>query len=276
MDAGGGRDLRQTLARVCDEVIARAPELAGPRVARASLLFQVGEPVAAAAELRLAMLATADLADGRELLGRMLTELGELETGIGHLRVAHALEPAMHHTVISIARAEALRGRPGAAEALLRGPEAVGLTPNLRFSTRARLLMWNRDREGATDLAAEIAPLDFELKPQIQGTIQLVLHPSQSEATLAALARFTHGLPTAAPRLRAYFHQITAEFHALADERGPVIGALDEAFALGLVDIAWLDHCPLFRGFAREPAFVRVREKVRERASQALAVLNGR
>ncbi len=275
MDAGPS-DLREQLVRTCDTVIARAPDLAGPRVARASLFFQIGEPEAAAAELRLALLAKADIADGRELLGRMLTELGDVQAGIGHLHVARALEPAMAHTIVTIARAEALRGRPEAAHELLAGPQAAGVTPSLLWMGRTRLLLWHRDREGGRRLAADVAPLEFELKPQVLGSLHLIEHPEAAEPVQRAFAAFTRERPGASPRLRAFWCQLMAEFHALADERGPAVGDLEQADALGLVDIVWLDHCPLFADYDRDPAFVRVRERVRARATRTLAVLEGR
>jgi TolB-like protein/predicted Ser/Thr protein kinase len=275
MDAAGP-DLHERLAAACDAVLARAPDLAGPHVARASLHFQIGDPVTAGRELRAALLAKADLADGRELLGRMLTELGDLDAGIGHLHVARALEPAMHHTTLSVARAEALRGQPDLADALLSGPQAAGVTPNLLWVARARLAMWRRDTGTADRIEAEMADVEFPLRAQVQGTLAVIRAPHRAPAAIATLEQFTVARTGATPRLRTFFAQLTAEFRALAGERTAAIAALVEADALGLVDIAWLDRCPLFAGFDGDPAFVAVRERVRARAHATLDALAGR
>jgi TolB-like protein/predicted Ser/Thr protein kinase len=275
MDAAGP-DLPGRLAAACDAVIARAPDLAGPHVARASLLFQNGDAVGAGRELRAALLAKADLADGRELLGRMLTELGDLDAGIGHLHVARALEPAMGHTVLTIARAEALRGQPAAADALLAGPLAAAVTPNLLWVARARLAMWRRDTAVADRIEAEMANVDFPLRPQVEGTLAVIREPGRAGLAIATLGQFVRERTGAPPRLRAFFAQLIAEFHALGGERPPAIAALVEADALGLVDIAWLDRCPLLAGFDIDPGFVAVRERVRARARATLDALAGR
>ena len=46
--------------------------------------------------------------------------------------------------------------------------------------------------------------------------------------------------------------------------------ALEAAYASGLIDVAWLNHCPLFETLRTSPRFARVHELVRERASEAI------
>lgn len=48
------------------------------------------------------------------------------------------------------------------------------------------------------------------------------------------------------PRFQAFLRQIEAECAAFADDRERALGAMESAVALGAIDVAWADHCPLF------------------------------
>jgi serine/threonine-protein kinase len=79
-----------------------------------------------------------------------------------------------------------------------------------------------------------------------------------------------------ARRRPIFFRQLAAEGLAFAGDYVEAEAVLLEADSLGLVDVTWLDRCPLFEPFRGSPGFVAIRERVAARAKEALDVLEGR
>jgi hypothetical protein len=52
------------------------------------------------------------------------------------------------------------------------------------------------------------------------------------------------------------------------------LSAIEKAVDLGLLDIGWLDHCPLLQQLASSDRFQKMRERVAVRAREVLTVLS--
>ena len=63
---------------------------------------------------------------------------------------------------------------------------------------------------------------------------------------------------------------------AYAGRNDEALDAIEAADRLGLIDIAWLDRCPLFEGLRESPRFVSARRGVASRAAMVLGALEGR
>ena len=74
-------------------------------------------------------------------------------------------------------------------------------------------------------------------------------------------------------RMRIFWNQLSAEVRAYVGEHpmDDVCAAVD----LGLVDIAWMDHCPLLDDLRKDPEFAPLRERVAVRAKVVLMALRG-
>ena len=68
---------------------------------------------------------------------------------------------------------------------------------------------------------------------------------------------------TMTPRFQAFLRQIEAECSMFADDRGRALGALESAVALGAIDVAWADHCPLFAPPRDAPRALPIQVKTR-------------
>jgi serine/threonine-protein kinase len=73
-----------------------------------------------------------------------------------------------------------------------------------------------------------------------------------------------------------FFRQLAAEMHAYVREDAATVHAIGEADGLGLIDVTWVDRCPLFAPIREAPLFVAVRDRIAARAKEAVDVLEGR
>jgi hypothetical protein len=80
-------------------------------------------------------------------------------------------------------------------------------------------------------------------------------------------AVMTEILEHAPRRFTAYAHQVVAEATGARGEGERTLGHLEAASVAGLVDLEWLDMCPLLHCARAEPGFAAVRRAVRARAN---------
>jgi eukaryotic-like serine/threonine-protein kinase len=73
-------------------------------------------------------------------------------------------------------------------------------------------------------------------------------------------------------RRQIFYKQIAAEVAAYIGDVHGVVEALDQATNLGLLDLLWLDHCPLFEGMRSDSRFAACRLVVETRARALVEV----
>jgi serine/threonine-protein kinase len=71
------------------------------------------------------------------------------------------------------------------------------------------------------------------------------------------------------------FHQIYAEIHAYAGDTARALDALRRAADGGLIDIFWVDRCPLFAPIRGDASFAASRAIVLHRAHEILDAYRG-
>jgi len=71
----------------------------------------------------------------------------------------------------------------------------------------------------------------------------------------------------AAPRFRTFMGQILVELLAAAGDFDTALAELEVIAELPLVDVLWLDGCPLLAALRKEPRFAAVRAVVAARAA---------
>jgi serine/threonine-protein kinase len=67
-----------------------------------------------------------------------------------------------------------------------------------------------------------------------------------------------------------FFRQLKAEALAYVGDKKGAIATIDDAASLGLLDVVWLDHCPLFDALRSDARFTHARAQVGERAALVL------
>jgi eukaryotic-like serine/threonine-protein kinase len=258
--------------RVAIERVSRvASDRPETHLARASLLVQDNDPVAAVGELRLALEGAPDLPEASFLLGRLLLEADALDLGAKRLEWALALEPALALARRDLARAHALAGRTELALAVTAAdPDPRSAGPWL---DRARFALWTRDVARARQHLAALPDTD-DAQLRIARALLRMVAEGSSPYHEAALYDFVVKAQ-ATSRRGAFAAQIEAELNAFDRRTEEALVAIEAAVRANLFDLAWLERCPLFVELRDEPRYEAARLKVGKRAAPVRAAILG-
>lgn len=263
-------------AELADKAVKLAPNHAEARLALAMVRYQTNDTAAALREVCRAVALLPSLADAHLLLGRILLEVGPITKAMQSLEHALALDPALYVGYRELSRAQILAGGSldRARAELDRMPSTVDARV-MRTVEDARLALWARSTADAGEVLRTIASADLPdgLPMQISRAIAgLVLDPtcafSLPEPLLESSQQST--------RRQMFFWQIMAETAAYRDRPDEVLHAVAQAVANGLIDINWLDHCPLLAAYRAHEHFGKLRQQVFERARVILDAWDAR
>jgi serine/threonine-protein kinase len=259
------------LARAAaDEAVTYAPHLGEAQLALAWVGLNEGEIASAVHAACRATALAPGLAEAHALVGRILVEVGPVAEGIERCQLALALDPYLRTVRVDLARAHALLGEWDLAEAALRDlVEAEGEPAQF---ARARGLLWRRDADGARQALQKLEGNGFQV--MVAGAILSYVagigppphHHSEHYSALAG----GYG----SRRRRAYFLQIAAELHAFEGDTDGTLTVMHDAVDAGLVDINWVDRCPLLEPMRNHDRFTALRTIVASRAAQVLAAMS--
>ncbi len=254
----------QTRASVA-RALALAPRLPESHLAAARMHVQQSEYPEAARALQAALQAAPTCGPAHAYLGMLQCEAGRGKEGVEHILLGVELDPGEVSALIAAARYFALRGDYERWNELLTRveQEATGVARPVAF-TRVRIAAWRgdldyvrraRERLGASsDIAATWAGA-------ISGAYLGEVDAEQLEAALH------HELGNlGGQRMFSLMRQLCTE--ALASS-GDVEGALAQLAAardVGLVDVEWLDRCPLLDSVRSSDGFAPIRAEVKARA----------
>ncbi len=245
--------------------LSGAPELAETHLAAAIHAVQHGEFKQAADSLRQALRIAPTYAAAHEYLGRLQIEAGRPEQGRAHLELAFELDPNLVYVLPDIARYRALRGdRPGFEEQMQRFASLCGResdVPTTMLELRAGT--WFGDRERIDRAHARLVssiPENFALA----SFAELLTDPVGPEQ----LRQSMDMVITAArnPRFAALVRQLSAEAAAYHGHDELALEFMQIAADGVLVDLDWLEHCPLFERLRHRPRFEAIHQIVRRRA----------
>ena len=266
--AAEGAAARATVA--AERAVRAAPEHGESYLALATVHINSNRIVEAATSLRWALARAPRLAESHELLGHVLTETGPMELAMRHLNYALMLDKAVPRVRLSVARAYALTGQTEAAFSQLHG-EGFGVGFDyVRWVVLARFLGWLGDRQrarayladptlAAPELARPRRLIEF-LAGQRRIEVDEYLPPgSQSQSV--------------SPRGRLFGLQLRVEYHCFTSQLAEALQALRQLTRLALVDIQWLDHCPILAPLRHAPDFPVLRAPVAELARQVQEAL---
>jgi serine/threonine-protein kinase len=251
---------------IAERSVEVAPHLAETHVARAHLLFAVGRDPEGVASAGRALAVAPLHAEAHWLLGRSYGEVGRTTEAVEHMRVAYRLDPSIYHACQGLARTYALLGRWDEADAVLRA-DWTKENAGHHSAMSVRLASWRRDR--AEELAREIrgfAPSEFELH------LRMLETGKASEELIAHIRGYGRGGGDAVRR-RTFIHQLTTEALLFSRETSRGLDELTTCAEIGLVDVCWLDHCPLFDGVRDDARFGAARELAAARAARVLEAL---
>jgi serine/threonine-protein kinase len=209
-----------------------------------------------------------------DILGRLLLETGQPQRGIALLNAVVALEPDRNLVVGELLRARALMGDWSGLETALEKPPPDEHA-NVRYMALARLAMWRRDPAVAEALERQVEARSFPLREEVLVMLGMVRTGKPRREMLAKLMEWGRVVGSG-KRRPIFFRQLAAEGLAFLGDYDDAVAAVREADSLGLVDLTWLDRCPLFETMRSAAGFIAIRERVAARAKEALDVLEGR
>ena len=254
--------------RAAERARAVAPNAGEPLVALAAYHLVMGDYRAAAREVNDALRRAPSLPDVHDLCGRILVEVGRPEEGISFLERALLLEPRIGRARGDIARVSALLGEWAQVEPLYETMPGDEAEQNGVWFLRARIAMWRGDVDWAKRATAEMPPT-LALRAPIEGLCGVItarVVPESLVTLVEALGKVTGRVR----RRPIFFRQLKAESLAYVGDEAGALAAIEDAASLGLIDVVWLDRCPLFEGMRGSRRFLEARAQVAERASLVL------
>ncbi|HEX3345470.1 MAG TPA: tetratricopeptide repeat protein, partial [Polyangiaceae bacterium] len=274
-EASGALEAEEKGRAAAERALVLAPRLGEAHAALSNVKWMMGDYPGSARDLREALRIAPSSPDVAELYGRMLLEAGQPERAVAILGAAAALDPAVDFSSGDLLRARAFVGDWSAYEAAVERAPADDTHTNLHFFLMARLAAWRRDRAGAAALRPQVEARAFPLRGEVLGLLAVVETGAIPEGMEAAVLEWGRVVGRA-KRRPMFLRQIAAEMFAFVGRNDGAIRMAAESDALGLIDVTWMDRCPLLAPLRGIPAFVAVRDRVAERARAALDVLEGR
>jgi hypothetical protein len=242
-------------------------------LASANLALSRGELDAGAAALGQALARAPMAAPPHEAAGRILLEL-DRDAARFHLETAAGLDPGRAAVVAQdLGRLDALAGDWAAAEAhcarLLGDPDRAVV--QLGAVLEIRLATWRNDRPRMIEACRRFEPQLDHAARMIEAFLHVVttgeLDPRQWQQLEQMFAR------TDRPRrMQLAGLQRMVELAIVIDQPELALRALGHAVELGLIDLAWLDGCPLFARLAGDLRWHALRREVEARAAAMLAI----
>jgi serine/threonine-protein kinase len=250
-------EVRQ-LREAAERALSLAPSMPDAHVALGVLLLHCNDPAGAIPPLRRALLLQSNHAEAHDVLGRVLLE-ADMDEGVRHTEAAMALEPDLGLPRTYLARHHWLRGDRARGEALL---DEIP-SPSNRAGAHGRFVLWHRDSKAARALAEAFVPATA-FDAGVMKFIKLAAEGTYLAESEFASLRITR-------RGRSFLAQIDTEAACFLGEVDRALRSLAHADALGLSDLAWLDHCPALAEVRGHAELASLRERVAGRVARVRA-----
>jgi eukaryotic-like serine/threonine-protein kinase len=249
------REVNLELAeRYARRAMALSPLRVEPRLALARVYFDRLEFRAALEMLREAVRIAPSNEEAHDFLGRMLRETGPAGEATFHLRASLEINPNLWKTRYELAQLLALVGSWQEVDEVLALPvDPEGPFAEIRDAIRSRTDLWRGEPRWIPD--------EFDLSRPPEGKSirrgwhyrnELMLTRKISaghQSWLDELVTQSHE----SSRFRLLAHQLRAEAYLYVAEESRAIGEIESAVGSGLIDLVWLQRCPLLCGLRDLP-----------------------
>ena len=246
-------------------------------LAAAIFKFNHGDLEEGARALGAALVRAPMSAQVHELAGRILIETAATDEARHHFATALALDPGRAQVIdMDLARIDALLGDWASATArmqrLLADPDQP--IAQLGAVVETRLAGWRGDRDAVLVASTRFLPRVDHAGP---GSLLAFIRESARAGSLDLDAWRSLALQFAAAgrprRPQVFSFQLLAEVAVSVGTTELVLEVLDQAQSAGLLDVFWLDRCPLFAPLRQLPAFIATRDRVAARAHRVHAAI---
>jgi serine/threonine-protein kinase len=271
------------LAREARATVDRAlridPAQPEARVARGLLHMFQGEAAASVTELRHALDDAPNHVDALDALGRILVEIGREDEGRALIERALSVEPDLVLPRTALARSWATVGD------WTRVDEALGPPPSHPgdlaswLLTLARHTLWIGTPQASERLEGLFASVDLGAMPEfardgIAGIIRVARTRALDARARASLEGALAVSGLFSPRRTAFNAQLRVEIFLACGLVSAAVEMLAVADANALLDLVWLDRCPLLGPVRSSAEFERVRSNTLHRVARVLAALD--
>lgn len=245
-----------------------APDIAETQIALATYELQRGDYRAAMTGLFRALEIAPTCAPAHEQLGLLLLEAGQFDKGFFHLELCVELDPLRAVALVALAKTYLLMGRREAGEATVAKIVALERPDRFPPSVMATLrdAAWRRDPQATRAILATYPSLTMHpLGVFMTAYARTLLGDMQVADVIRASEARLKGPKSL--RFLSMAHQLVAEMAAAQGRLDIALSQLTAAANIALVDVAWLDRCPLLDPLREEPAFLDAARIMRERAA---------
>jgi serine/threonine-protein kinase len=256
--------------KIAEEAVRLAPQLAEAHFALAQVKLHEPDLPGTAAGVVRALSLSPLLPDAHQLRARLLSEVGTPREAIEAAHRAMQLEPRFSHLRFDVqARSRAMLGEWELGE--YGEPPTDVEAANLYWIMATRFTMWKRDDVASKRLAEQLMALDAGsvLARMFVGWIFDKRIPTPERSRIDE-RKSAEGITK---RMRIFWNQLSSEVRIYVGERP--LDDVRAAVDLGLVDIAWMDRCPLLEDLRKDPEWKDMRERVASRARIVLMQLEG-
>jgi serine/threonine-protein kinase len=231
------------------------------------LRLQHGETRAAIRAFQDALARTPGLGEAHGYLGRLLGESGYADEALRRLDLAIRADPRMVWYYWERARIQVLLGDRAGSEATIERSAAVSNDVTSLLS-RSRLALWWRDKELAKSIVKTLESLDNNFaRIALLPVVRSLAFGESPGQFLEFFRAWVRGLG-ASPRARAFLFQLSVEYHVGVGEMALGIEELELAVQLPLIDLLWVDRCPVLAPLRDDPRFARCRAIVAARVAE--------
>ena len=265
-------------ARVLAErTLERDPLQVEARVALAFLHLTESEVTAASIQLARALSIAPNSVEALDSAGRLLVEVGPPEAAIRTLRTTLAIDPTINQARHALARLHALFGDLDLARDVLGPIPTVPHDFSPYILLNARFALWRDDPVAARGLIrvvteSKVAALAY-VRESVLGLAEVTI---KREHAVGVAEKLDVALPfdTRYPPRRLCFHaQLRVEAKLAARDVEGALRDLRFADTNGLLDLMWLEHCPIFDSIRDRPELELARENTALRAERVRRIL---
>ena len=256
-----------------ERALALASDLPETWVAAARIASNDADYVQAAHALSRALELAPTSGVAHESIGGLMCEAGRADEGVKHLELAVELDPTAKLSFVSLARTHELHGRPDRADACLASARALMTRFEMAvMGTCARIAAWRGDLDAVRRIRVEARAL-----PGVIPVFELMTAALLGEGDAAEIERELIAVTErVGPRFRTLTEQLTAEAFALGGQPDRAMAAIQRAVDHTLVDIVWLDRCPVLGPCARCRSSPKCERRCADAAKRSGASTNAR
>jgi len=267
-NAARARDWRSEAERSVERARVMAPQLAESHHAAAMLAVNTGRYRDAIQSLQHALSIAPTYTNALHYLAMLECETGRADEGVRRHNRAYELDPTLAASMLDVGRVSALQGKmPEYHKAIRKLTENNNnLTQMPTILLQTRVATWLGDMGRVRELVELTEDSTEPAMLYARGYGLVVLGDQTPEDFRALMQNFLPQNPSM--RFRALIEQIGTELYMARGQNTDALDSLERANEACIVDIEWLNRCPLLEPIRKEPRYQEVRKQMRERVRE--------